>query len=158
MLLNYQGRVSVGSVNFTGTGQFKFALTNAAGTVYYWTNDGTGSPRTPPTNAVSISVNKGLYSVLLGDTTPSNMTALPVGTIWANPDIRLRVFFSDGVNGFQQFTPDQRLAPAGYLADGIFLGTRVTVEEAMYWGKYAASRTPPYKRTQPIKITMTPTT
>ena len=32
-LLNYQGRVAVGAVNFDGTGQFKFALVNATGTV-----------------------------------------------------------------------------------------------------------------------------
>ena len=31
-LLNYQGRVTVGGTNFTGTGLFKFALVNATGT------------------------------------------------------------------------------------------------------------------------------
>ena len=31
-LINYQGRVAVGAVNFDGAGQFKFALVNAAGT------------------------------------------------------------------------------------------------------------------------------
>ena len=28
-LINYQGRVAVGTVNFDGSGQFKFALVNA---------------------------------------------------------------------------------------------------------------------------------
>ena len=31
-LINYQGRVAVGAVNFDGPGQFKFALVNPAGT------------------------------------------------------------------------------------------------------------------------------
>ena len=40
-LINYQSRVAVGGVNFDGTGAFKFALVNAAGSTAYWTNDGT---------------------------------------------------------------------------------------------------------------------
>ena len=31
--LNYQGRVAVNGVNFDGSGQFKFALVDAAGTI-----------------------------------------------------------------------------------------------------------------------------
>ena len=42
-IISYQGRVAVGTVNFDGTGQFKFALVNAAGTTTYWSNDGTGT-------------------------------------------------------------------------------------------------------------------
>src|SRR6267378_5062559 len=77
-LINYQGRVLVGSTNFNGTGQFKFALVNAAGTTTYWSNDGTSAAGSQPTNAVSLTVSKGLYSVLLGDTTIANMTvAIP---------------------------------------------------------------------------------
>jgi len=30
--------------------------------------------------------------------------------VFSNGDIRLRVWFNDGVIGFQQFSPDQRLA------------------------------------------------
>jgi hypothetical protein len=33
-LVNYQGRISVGFTNFTGTGQFKFALTNGGGSTF----------------------------------------------------------------------------------------------------------------------------
>ena len=32
-LINYQGRVAVGTTNFNGSGAFKFALVNAAGTI-----------------------------------------------------------------------------------------------------------------------------
>ena len=38
-LLNYQGRISIGSNPFTGTGLFKFALVNQAGDQTYWSND-----------------------------------------------------------------------------------------------------------------------
>lgn len=113
-LLNYQGRVTVGATNFDGTGSFKFALVDAAGTTSYWSNDGTSAAGSQPTAAVTLTVTKGLYSVQLGDTTLPNMTAIPA-TVFANPDVRLRVWFDDGTaNGSQLLTPDQRLAAVGY--------------------------------------------
>ena len=54
-LLNYQGRVVVGTTNFSGTGQFKFALVNAAGTTTYWSNDNTSTAGNEPTAAVSLA-------------------------------------------------------------------------------------------------------
>jgi hypothetical protein len=63
-LINYRGRVTVGSTNFNGSGQFKFALVNAAGTATFWSNDGTSIAGSEPTNAVSLTVTRGLYSVL----------------------------------------------------------------------------------------------
>lgn len=111
--LNYQGRIAVSGVNFTGAGQFKFALVDAAGNQTFWSNDGTSVNGGQPTAAVSIAVSSGLYSVLLGDTALVNMTAVPA-TVFANPDVHLRVWFSDAVNGFQQMTPDQKIAAVGY--------------------------------------------
>ena len=116
-LLSYQGRVTVGAVNFEGAGQFKFALVNAAGTTTFWSNDGTSTAGSAPAAAVALPVTKGLYSLLLGDTALPNMTAIPA-SVWSNADVRLRVWFHDGTNGFQRLTPDQRLAPQGYLPDG----------------------------------------
>ena len=118
-LINYQGRIVVGATNFEGTGQFKFALVNANGTARFWDNaGGLVGPPTEPTLAVSLPVTKGLYSVLLGDTTIPNMAPIPTSTFTA-PDLRLRVWFNDGTNGFQLLTPDQRIAPTAYLADGV---------------------------------------
>src|SRR5947209_18874190 len=77
LLINYQGRILSGSANFNGTGQFKFALLSPNGNFTYWTNDGTGGGSTQPTNAVSLTVTNGLYSILLGNTSIANMTALP---------------------------------------------------------------------------------
>ena len=68
-LVSYQGRVAVGTVNFDGTGQFKFALVNTNGSTTYWSNSPDTSPADGvPDNAVTLTVTKGLYSVLLGDT------------------------------------------------------------------------------------------
>ncbi|MDB6005465.1 MAG: hypothetical protein JWR15_2452, partial [Prosthecobacter sp.] len=111
--LNYQGRVAVGSSNFDGTGQFKFALVNANGSTTYWSNDGSSTAGSEPATAVALTVSKGLYSVQLGDTTLPNMTAVPFG-VFANADVRLRVWFDDGVNGSQMLAPDQRIAAVGY--------------------------------------------
>ena len=85
-------------------------------TVYntYWSNDGSSVAGSQTVSAVSLPVTKGLYSVLLGDTTVSNMTASIPASVFANANVNLRVWFNDGVNGFQQLTPDQRLAAAGY--------------------------------------------
>lgn len=111
-LINYQGRVTLGGTNFDGTGQFKFALINAGGSTNYWSNDGrtTGQPAT----AVPLTVTKGLYSVLLGDTSVGGMGVAISASVFANSDVRLRVWFNDGPTGFQKLAPDQRVAAVGY--------------------------------------------
>ncbi len=103
-LINYQGRVSVGAVNFEGAGQFTFALVSSNGTTTFWSNDGSSEPAA----AVTLVVTKGLYSVLLGDTALGNMTAVPAAA-FTGPDVRLRVWSNDGVRGSQLLTPDQRV-------------------------------------------------
>ena len=112
-LLSYQGRVVVSSTNFNGTGQFKFALMNNANGQTLWSNDNSSTNGTEPSSAVSLSVANGLYSVLLGDASITNMTAIPF-TVFNNSDVRLRVWFNDGSHGFQLLSPDQRLASVGY--------------------------------------------
>jgi hypothetical protein len=112
-MINYQGRVAVGGTNFTGAGQFKFALVNTNGSQTFWSNDGTSVGGSEPANAVSLSVSDGLYSVLLGDISLTNMTAIPA-TVFNNSDVRQRVWFNDGAHGSQLLTPDQRIASVGY--------------------------------------------
>ena len=80
----------------------------------YWSNDGSSAAGDEPTDSVTLSVVKGLYSVLLGDDTITNMTPIPA-SVFANPDVRLRVWFDDGTaNGSQLLSPDQRIASVGY--------------------------------------------
>ncbi len=111
-VLNYQGRVASGGVVFQGTGQFKFALVNGDGTVFYWRNDGATGIGEPATT-VALNVTKGLFSVRLGDTAFPNMAAIP-DAVFQNTDLRLRVWFNDGVKGFQQFQSDSALAGSTY--------------------------------------------
>ena len=196
-VMTYQGRVASGGTNFSGTGQFKFALVSGgtsaaaqasgvatvsfgfvvqiaitsggagymaapavtitdsagsgafaiaqiangqvtgitvtdAGSGYsasptitiappaanvsyttYWSHDGTSSAGGEPASVVPVSVSQGLFTVGLGDTMIPNMSALPPQVL-ANSDVRLRMWFNDGVNGFSQLSPDQRLTAAAY--------------------------------------------
>jgi hypothetical protein len=129
-LLNYQGRVVVGSTNFNGTGQFKFVLINGTNGQTLWSNDNSGSNGSEPTSAASLSVSNGLYSVLLGDTSIQNMVAIPF-TVFNNSDVRLRVWFNDGSHGSQQLSPDQRIASVGYalmansISDGAITSSKI---------------------------------
>lgn len=111
-MINYQGRILVGNDNFNQMGNFKFALINADGSETYWSNDGTldGSA---PTQSTPINVDHGLFSVVLGDSSLLNMLAIPV-EVFAHDDVWLRVWFDDGIHGFEQFEPDQRIVSVGY--------------------------------------------
>lgn len=130
-LISYQGRVAVDGVNFDGPGQFKFAFVNAAGTTTYWSNDGSSTAGSEPATAITLPVSKGLYAVLLGDATLTHMSIVPA-TVFTHGDVHLRVWFSDGVNGFQQLTPDRRIAAVGYamMADSVSDGAITTAKIA----------------------------
>ncbi len=129
-LINYQGRVLVAGTNFNSppVGLFKFALVQGAGPGLVWKNDGSAG-NTEPAAAVSLKVANGLYSVLLGDTTLPNMVVLP-STAFSTSDVRLRVWFNGG-SGFQQLSPDQRIASVGYamiagtVPDGVITGAKL---------------------------------
>lgn len=78
-----------------------------------WSNDGTGVDGGEPSTSISIAVNKGLYSVQLGDATVAGMAALPA-TTFDNEVAAIRTWFSDGVNGFSVLSPDQKIASVPY--------------------------------------------
>jgi len=130
VIVNSAGNDYTGSPTIT----FSSPPTNLVAQTY-WSNDGTSSSGGHPLSSVPLTVTKGLYSVLLGDTTLPNMTALPV-SIFTNPVVQLRVWFSDGTNGFQQLTPDQRLAAIAYA---IIAGMAQTVAD----GSITASKIAP---------------
>ena len=112
-LISFQGRVQVDGADFNGSGEFRFALVNEAGSTTYWSNDGTSNAGSHPTDAVSLTVTNGLYSVLLGNATLPNMTVVPA-SVFTNDDVFLRIWFDDGTNGSQLLGPDQRIAAVGY--------------------------------------------
>jgi hypothetical protein len=129
-LINYQGRMTVGGTNFTGTGQFQFAFVNGGATQTFWSN-GTGT--------VAVPVTKGLYAVLLGDT---GMNPLP-SSVFTNSDVRLRVWFNDGVTGTQLLSPDSRITSSGYafmagnVPDGLITNSKLA-DNAVTGAKLAA--------------------
>jgi hypothetical protein len=108
--LNYQGRVSVAGENFTGSGQFKFALISADSSTAYWKNSGAPGGTLVPQNPVSLPVTNGHYSIQLGDTTIPNMQSLPASIFADHGDLMQRVWFNDGINGFEPLLPDQRVS------------------------------------------------
>lgn len=113
--LNVQGRVLVDGLAFNGAGKFKFALVSGNGTSLFWTHDATSvGPNFQPTNFITLNVIKGLYSVLLGDPSIPGMTNPLTPAVFTSTDVRLRTWFDDGTHGFQQLSPDQRLAAVGY--------------------------------------------
>ncbi len=121
--LSFQGRLSANESAFNGLGEFKFALVNSNGTATLWSNDGSSAGGAEPVRAVSSVVNQGLFSILLGDTSLSNMTPISP-SVFANPAVRLRTWFSAGTNPAVMLAPDQSLSSAGYammaanVADG----------------------------------------
>jgi hypothetical protein len=136
--LNAQGRVTVDGLAFNGTGRFKFALVQSTGRALLWNNDGsTALPNFEPTASVSLPVTRGLYSVLLGDTNIAGMTKLIPPAIFDNSDVRLRVWFNDGTHGFQQLTPDQRLAAVGHAMKAL-----VATEAETFNGPVALTQIP----------------
>ncbi len=113
-VLNYAGQVAVNGQPFDGQGLFKFALVNADGNATYWSNDGTSANGSEPAAHIGIPVNGGLYSLLLGNTAMSGMGAIDPQVFAQHGDAKLRVWFSDGVNGFQQLSPDRSFASVPY--------------------------------------------
>ena len=114
VILNYAGQVGVNGQPFDGQGLFKFALVNADGNATYWSNDGTSANGSEPAAHVGIPVNGGLYSLLLGNTAMAGMGAIDPQVFAQHGDAKLRVWFSDGVNGFQQLSPDRPFASVPY--------------------------------------------
>ncbi len=112
-LISYQGRITAGGTNFDGAAQFKFALVNGGGTTTFWSNDGSSSGGSQPSQAVPLTATQGLFTVLLGDVSLSNMQPIPV-LLFTNSDVRLRIWFASGTNAFQQLSPDQRVSSVGY--------------------------------------------
>ena len=114
-LVNYQGTVQVDGKPYAGTGYFKFAIVGSStgGAANFWSNDGTVSGE--PGAAVALTVSKGLFDVLLGNTALAGMTQPLDETAFAQTDTYLRVWFSKSASGpFQALEPNQRIASVPY--------------------------------------------
>ena len=125
-ILNHQGKVTVNGTNYTGVGQFKFALVNAGGQTTYWSNDGSSSNGNKPALAVSRSVTRGIFSGNLGDESLPNMTTIPAAA-FTNSEVYLRTWFNDGANAWQQFSPDRRITSVAYALQAASADSAATV-------------------------------
>jgi hypothetical protein len=76
--------------------------------VTYWSNDGTSVAGSEPIAAVSLPISKGLFSAKLGDTTLTNMQSIG-DAVFQNADLRLRIWFNDGIYGWQKIAQDSAL-------------------------------------------------
>jgi len=135
-LLSYQGRVLVNGSSFSGLGHFKFALINADGSRTYWVNSSDNDGDGQPDLSVPVTVEGGLFTIILGDTNLPAMAELPLA-VFTNSAVYLRVWFDDGtVHGVQQLVPDQRVAStayammAGNIADGSITPAKLAANTA----------------------------
>ena len=105
----------VNGTNLTGTAQFKFALVNGSGTQTFWSFNGSGGGNAEPADPpISLAVNRGVFSVNLGDLSVSNMTASIPASVFTNSEVYLRTWVNEGANGMQQLVPDRRITAVGY--------------------------------------------
>ncbi|MGH8022589.1 MAG: hypothetical protein ACRED1_03340, partial [Limisphaerales bacterium] len=84
----------------------------------YWSNDGTSVAGSEPSAAVNVTVSGGLFTVVLGDTNVANMMAMDA-SLFSQPNLQLRIWFNDGVNGFAALDPAQALTPAPYAVNAL---------------------------------------
>ena len=115
VLLNQQGRITLRGTNYSGAGEFKFALVDGTGARTFWRNDGSAE-HGEPARGVPLTLVHGLYALLLGDAGLTNMAPIPP-LIFTNADVRVRVWFRGDVGApFALLSPDQRLGTAPYAA------------------------------------------
>ena len=113
-VVSYQGQVTVGGSPYNGSGYFKFAIVNAAGDSTYWSNDGTSADGAEPTKGISLPVSNGLFNVLLGDTSLTNMTQPLSASVFSGTNRYLRAWFSADDSTYQLLSPDRRIASVPY--------------------------------------------
>lgn len=129
--INHQGVVTVEGVRFTGSGQFKFAIIDTTTGFNLWTNDGSALGQGgAPTSSVGVTITDGVYSVRLG---ASPMTAISP-SLFANGNLKLRIWFDDGTHGTQQLAPDHDLTSVPYamtVADGAIAPAKLASDVAV---------------------------
>jgi hypothetical protein len=113
---NYEGRVRVDGLAYTGEAYFKFAIMNASKSVALWSNDLSSVTGEEPLAAVPVDVEDGVFNVIIGDTDLPNMTALDPSSFNVRGRVFLRVWFSDVVTGpFEHLTPDRPITNPALL-------------------------------------------
>lgn len=120
--LDYQGKVLVNDIPYTGEGLFKFAISDVGNTVNYWANDGTGSGE--PAGHLTNEVWNGLFSVILGE---SPMTPIDPDIFNTTSSLYLRVWFSSG-SGFSEMLPSQKIVGGAFSLNALSLNGQSSSE------------------------------
>jgi hypothetical protein len=130
------GAVIAINVNNAGSGYTNAPTVNIAPPppditfITYWSNDGTSVNGSEPTAAITVPVSTGLFTVVLGDTTLSNMTSIDASLFAMQSGLQLRIWFNDGVHGSVALSPVQTLTASPYAAfattTGNVSGTELT--------------------------------
>ena len=110
-IVNYQGKVEHEGNPFSETGYFKFAIVDATGSTTLWSSSGMSG--TEPEDAVALNVERGIFSVGLGDTSHPNMASLP-SSVFESDDTWLRIWFSLTNSSFVCLLPDQKITGVAY--------------------------------------------
>src|SRR5207237_6280484 len=79
----------------------------------FWSNDGSSVAGSEPAGAVNVGASNGLFTVVLGDASAPNMTSI-AAALFAQPNLQLRIWFNDSVNGSAALTPVQNLTSSPY--------------------------------------------
>ena len=114
--LPHQGRVLISGVPFHGEGFFAFALISQTGEILWNHEGGIG---VEPSDVLSIPVEQGFYSIVLGDSEIEGIATLPDEIFELNAGVSLRIWFDDGTNGKEQLGKDQPLLVAPYALSSL---------------------------------------
>ena len=134
-----------------GKARLKFALVSPDGNVTHWSQDGTSVSGSEPGEHVSVQVRGGLYSILLGNTSIPGMDAMNPSLFQQISDLHLRVWFSDGVNGFERISPDRPFASVPYamsadIGPGTITSTQLN-EQILKYLRPEVVRSPSFHKT-----------
>ena len=92
----FQGHLTDSGSAVEGQGFFKFSLVEEAGTgseQVVWSNDDASGTMGEPSASIELGVERGVYSVAIGDTSLANMVAISP-SIFESDGMALRVWFS----------------------------------------------------------------
>ncbi|MBD3334769.1 MAG: hypothetical protein GF355_04580 [Candidatus Eisenbacteria bacterium] len=106
---SYQGMLEKDGAPFTGTAEMKFVIVDAATGTSLWSNDGSSTGGSEPTNGVDIPVTEGIFTVFLG---MSPMTPIVPEDLVGSDEPVLRIWVDTG-DGIEQLD-DQPIGGALY--------------------------------------------
>lgn len=121
--LDYQGKVLVNDLPFSGQGYFKFAIANEDGSANLWANDGTSVGE--PSGFLTNEVFNGVFSTVLGAPPMSPLLDTIFGL---ETNLYLRVWFSSTPSGFAEMLPHQKVVSAPYALNAGLVGGLTATE------------------------------